>query len=73
MGPEQLGGIREYWFCSECNNRTGEWDKCYAAWSRELEGGLVAEGQESASGCPPGSWALRAVSSHAVSLPLLGR
>ena len=37
LGKERLGGVREYWFCGDCNNRAGEWDKCYTAWSRELQ------------------------------------
>lgn len=36
LGKEKLGGIRAYWFCSECNNRTAAWDECFAAWGREL-------------------------------------
>jgi hypothetical protein len=33
LGSEQLGGIRDYWFCADCNNRTGRWDEAFVAWT----------------------------------------
>jgi len=30
---EQLGGIRDYWFCADCNNETRRWDEAFVAWT----------------------------------------
>lgn len=36
LGRPTAGGVWGYWFCENCNNRTGTWDQEYLRWQVPL-------------------------------------